>query len=93
MSGIYIPGMEMPTRCCDCKLYVEDIYFCQLLKRDIENPWADDGVELDCPLIPVPDHGRLIDAEELPWYLKDVTEIVDAPTIIPADKEAEHGKS
>ncbi len=63
--------MEVPTRCCDCKMYVEDIYYCPLLGREIENPWADDGVELDCPLIPVPPHGRLIDADA---FIKQKTE-------------------
>lgn len=92
--GIYIPGMEMPTRCADCKMYVEDIYCCHLLHREIENPWADDGVELDCPLVPVPKHGRLIDADALDYFKDDsgiaifdfVTrgQICAAPTILPA---------
>ena len=47
--------------------------------------------QMNCPLVPVPDHGRLIDADKLPWYLKDVTEILDATTIIEADKEDNNG--
>lgn len=107
MSGIYIKGMEMPTKCCDCKMYVEDIYCCHLLHREIENPWADDDVELDCPLVPVPEHGRLIDADALKHSgvrdciyvyetgkvyveIDDIVGAIDAaPTIIPADEEAE----
>jgi hypothetical protein len=91
--SILIKGMEMPTRCCDCKMYVEDIYCCHLLHRQIENPWADDGVELDCPLVPVPPHGRLIDADVLSQMFDPdesfgaaVLEIIeDTPTIIPAE--------
>lgn len=62
--SVLIKGLEMPTLCADCKMYVEDTYCCQLLQRELENPWADDGVELDCPLVPVQPHGRLIDADE-----------------------------
>ena len=97
--GVYIKGMEMPTRCADCKMYVEDIYCCPLLHREIENPWADDGVELDCPLVPVPPHGRLIDADALLCgceriegkyatreYAFSQSAIEKAPTIIPAEE-------
>ena len=99
MSGIYIPGMEMPTRCCDCKMYVEDIYYCPLLQREIENPWADDGVELDCPLISVREHGDLKDTDALrQWILTEMASLDteedrefvadrlanELPTIIPA---------
>ena len=65
MMSILIKGMEMPTTCAKCKMYVEDIYCCHLLHREIENPWADDGVELDCPLVEIPPHGRLIDADAM----------------------------
>ena len=51
MSGIYIPGMEMPKSCDEC--------------------WAEYAYEIcnshsgTCPLVPVPEHGRLIDADAL----------------------------
>ena len=50
MSGVYIP-MEMPTSCAECRFYGEYCY----AKGD-ENKYS----KLPCPLIPVPDHGRLI---------------------------------
>ena len=95
--SILIKGMEMPTRCCFCKIYVEDIYYCPMLGREIENPWADDGVELDCPLVPVPPHGDLIDRDALKNVCKenaksgiglwvDYMDISLAPTIIPAEE-------
>ena len=73
MSGIYIKGMKMPTRCAECFMYQ-----CGATSMD------------DCPLIPVPDHGRLIDADALmdalPVAYPSVTyEIEVAATIIPAD--------
>lgn len=91
MSGIYIPGMEMPGSCYDCPL----LYVTSLC----------DGSK-DCPLVPVPEHGDLIDRYDLKnkeitidydeWDdtfedgLLFVADLIDkAPTIIPADKEGE----
>ena len=48
-----------------------------------------------CPAIDVGPHGRLIDGDDLaagcddPYYCRWLSEIEDAPTIIPAEKEAE----
>lgn len=102
MSGIYIPDMEMPHACFRCELCDSDFYWCKAAKREIENPFADDGVAAFCPLVAVPDHGRLIDADAMQdeWYrLNFDRKITDGtlaywnyrlsqmPTIIPADKE------
>jgi hypothetical protein len=71
MSGIYIKGMEMP-KSCPCELlgtgydvccsfaggipaHVKEYYEC--CQNDTRPSW--------CPLIPVPEHGRLIDADAL----------------------------
>ena len=75
MSGVYIKGMEMPTAGTVIAIYKLNGKFYASMH----------GTEL-CPLVPVPDHGDLIERDTLPWYLKDVTEILEAPTIIPADK-------
>lgn len=103
MAGIYIPGMEMPTSCGDCKAFVcyrqwaGDVgdCFCGITKSDVKV-----GVRnADCPLISVPPHGDLIDRDALPWenqglMLTDPDEwglkawdIEHAPTIIPASEE------
>lgn len=61
MSGIYIPGMEMPKNCCECPLtYYEDgtCIFTGIEALSI-------GVQKDCPLAPVPEHGDLIDRDKL----------------------------
>lgn len=85
MSGIYIKGMEMPKNCVDCRFH-KSIY-CTL--TDICTNTAQ-----GCPLISVPDHGRLIDADALKeewrngFHRKIVDALMeDAPTIIPADKD------
>lgn len=51
MSDILIRGMEMPTSCGSCP-FEESINFCY-------------GKKETCPLVPVPPHGRLIDADAL----------------------------
>ena len=67
--SILIRGMEMPKTCDDCKAFVcyrqwagdSGDCFCGITKSD-----AKDGVRnADCPLVPVPPHGRLIDADAL----------------------------
>lgn len=75
MSGIYIPGMEMPTRCFACPLCDTDC--CGISKgpyieyREVDIEVANNGRPDWCPLVPVPDHGRLIDADA---FIKQKTE-------------------
>lgn len=69
MSGVYIKGLEMPESCLDCKVhYVWGSGRPQCLITgefiDDRNAYKQKRLE-DCPLIPVPDHGRLIDADAL----------------------------
>ena len=98
MSGVYIKGMEMPESCAEClNIGWQYVFECNL--NDVES-----GARLgSCPLIPVPDHGRLVDADALEYHADNVRDpmgrtektvmwkkIEAAPTIIPADKEGEH---
>ena len=104
MSGIYIKGMEMPKTCHCCIMCVQvsdgDIdwhWECCLLCEKVSR-FATDIIP-GCPLIPVPDHGRLIDADALMKQVEHDTPLSavyektmrrylnNAPTIIPADKE------
>ena len=93
MSGIYIPNMEMPTTCydnCPC----QSLHWCNVLK-EITEPMTGKRID-NCPLISVPDHGRLIDADALqaecvpePTFVAEMLfrKVNNASTIIPADKE------
>jgi len=78
MSGIYIPGMEMPTRCIACQLNYDScaciLTGTRFYKHGVD---FDPGEEKlpDCPLIPVPDHGRLIDADALTAHFKEIADI------------------
>ena len=57
--GVYIKGMEMPTSCRAC-LYsrtdIRNVDWCVLTEKDLP---------CECPLVPVPPHGDLIDRDAL----------------------------
>ena len=91
--GVYI-NMEMPNNCRDCPL--EDAYEgynCRIVEKSAN--WGLEGRTSWCPLVPVPPHGRLIDADELktafPCGESVRTECVRAtidhtPTVVPAEE-------
>lgn len=59
--GVYIRGMEMPTSCRACmfsRTDIRNVDWCVLTEKDLP---------CDCPIVPVPPHGRLIDADEIPY--------------------------
>lgn len=102
--SVLIKGMEMPTSCDQCLFldYEEGFCFASGVKQ--ESGWYKstlcpggnkDSRHEDCPLIPVPPHGRLIDADILaakcddPYWCVWLSDIDDAPTIIPASEEGE----
>ena len=57
MSDILIKRMEMPKSCEDCMLESYCGLWVLLKDRPSRHP--------DCPLVPIPPHGRLIDADAL----------------------------
>lgn len=99
--NILIKNIKMPTACYECPMYQADIYYCSATERDIDIPDSSMGRCSFCPLFPVPEHGRLIDAEPIMKFITDglnsgefgydqikvLTEIQYAPTIIPANNK------
>ena len=98
--SVLIEGMEMPKRCADC--YIRENNCCPLLHK-----WCAETARLvDCPLVPVPPHGRLGDLDTLQKQI-DIARnygmigktahyklqklIKEAPTIIPASEEETDG--
>lgn len=96
--GVYIPGMKMPVKCALCDAAFPDGvgWSCPLIKGrpNIDNQ---KGRRKDCPLVPVPPHGRLGDLDKLADNMRSATagmehraiimhEIRRAPTIIPAEE-------
>lgn len=101
MAGVYIPNIQMPTNCFLCPLSVlnGERLFCEVTKDEVLRAKKPS----DCPLIPVPDHGRLGDLDKLESGLRLCAKyqtgdrqqgmlgccetIRTTPTIIPADKK------
>ena len=72
MSGIYIKGMEMPKDCRDCPCFSAEDVLCQADGTIDFQMSAREMIHAErivppreCPLIPIPPHGRLIDADVL----------------------------
>ena len=102
MADLIIKGMEMPTSCYYCPFMDGSWGYspphkarCVITGKDM--PVVERGVQNNqaCPLVPVPPHGRLIDAdilyEKWIWGSTDRTadtkciELIDlalAPTVI-----------
>ena len=59
--GVYIKGMEMPANCFLCPLSVlnENRLFCKATQNEVVRA----KIDADCPIVPVPDHGDLIDRD------------------------------
>ena len=73
--SILIKGMEMPKSCAKCPLghinakrYAIECY-AEYPTKLFDYELARHGINPFCPLFPVPDHGRLIDADALDKYL------------------------
>ena len=65
--GVYIKGMEMPTSCMLCPFCVEEAdpangEMC-MVTGTLMPPCTRERLD-SCPLVSVPPHGRLIDADE-----------------------------
>lgn len=57
--SILIKGVEMPTNCRACmfsRTDIRNVDWCVLTEKDLP---------CDCPIVHVPEHGRLIDADAL----------------------------
>ena len=103
--SVLIKGMEMPTSCRECSLYLQsmdserNVYEnCAVTAKSYN--WGLTTRPSDCPLIHVPPHGRLIDADALreDWHengeneyvydTNDFLESIDSvPTIIEAERQ------
>lgn len=67
MSGIYIKGMEMPKSCWCCRFELNNMCRATINRMRVQSC----DRHPDCPLIEVPKHGRLIDADALKESIKE----------------------
>ena len=74
--GIYIKGMEMPVQCLSCPLWklihVKGIWkdYCGASNCIIKDVYSKPDW---CPLVEVPPHGRLIDADAIHYIVGGTT--------------------
>ena len=61
--GVYIKGMEMPTSCAECRLMADG--WCYSVGLEQQEKISTVKRPTWCPLVPVPPHGDLKDADEL----------------------------
>ena len=61
--SILINGMEMPTSCFECRFSIDG--FCYASGHVNIRANEERQITNYCPLIPVPPHGRLIDADAM----------------------------
>lgn len=65
MADILIRGMEMPQNCFFCKIYTHNGGNCLQLQKHVSTDRFSQERDKDCPLVPVPPHGRLGDLDRL----------------------------
>ena len=91
--SVLINGMEVPTSCDKCPFLDYEEGFCFASGVKHESGWYEstlcpggikDGRHEDCPLVPVPPHGRLIDADALIERME-----FEIKHFVPTDKHSE----
>ena len=94
--SILIRGMKKPKNCDECpiKAWEDEWYVCPFSGVTTLSIGCQDS----CPLVEIPPHGRLIDADAFERKVmfgdeEDLQDVIyslrDYPSIIPADKEGE----
>lgn len=88
--GVYI-NMKMPTNCNQCPFNCILWYEGRrcLAKNERIKVNLNTGSDDNCPLVNVPPHGRLIDADDLANSITGAiyhSDLRDAPTIIEAEE-------
>lgn len=66
--SILIKGMEMPPNCSECAFcgyYGNKTHLCDINQQEIDYEAMLENRRDDCPLVEIPPHGRLIDADKL----------------------------
>lgn len=66
--SVLIKGMEMPKSCSECACcgyYGKGDHVCDITGKDVVYELSLEKRRDDCPLVELPPHGRLIDADAL----------------------------
>ena len=91
--SILIKGMKMPKEGCkDCLLVKRGQVFdiCPFIDRKVNGNVERGGKPYDCPLVELPDHGRLVDLDVMERMFLKATGVSisfnGVPTVIPAER-------
>lgn len=106
--SVLIKGMEMPPNCSECAFcgyYGNKTHLCDINQQEIDYEAMLENRRDDCPLVEIPPHGRLIDANVLmeneenisfkdEWHMTVTEAFVSVKNIAhaPTIIEAEEGK-
>ena len=98
--SVLIKGMEMPKCCSECFALDDsgDYPFCLITQETRGYTFHRREVRMPkCPLVGVPPHGRLIDADAIPWENQTMTyddewaikayDLEQMPTVIEAEED------
>ncbi len=94
--SVLVKGVDMPENCCICWFSSHDM--CLVCGKDADD-WLEERPEY-CPLVEIPDHGDLIDRDELKdkaEFIGDAfsgrggfsvwgDDVINAPVVIPAER-------
>lgn len=70
--SVLIKGMKMPRYCAECDAVIDEELLCPFTNDDCENYFR--VRNRNCPLVPVPPHGRCVDTDVL-WV--EINKICD----------------
>lgn len=94
--GVYIKGAKMPRHCTECLFCKRS---CDEARNYVDFICIVDGTISSCPLIPIPDHGDLIDRDVVAdaldvmavyGRLQDAFDMVmSCEAVIPAERSEE----
>lgn len=90
--SIYIKGVNPPSSCWDCAVHYGMDIDCPTLRGETSSSQHKKDRPDGCPIVEIPSHGRLIDADEMVELWRgckingDIKCLVDArPTVIEGD--------
>ena len=88
--SVIVKGMKIPKNCLECKLklWEYDEYYCPF--SGISALCI--GRQTDCPLVEIPPHGRLIDADALTALWKGDIDTLDEYLSMPLQNDTDREK-
>ena len=86
--SVIVKGMEMPKNCRTCPMLFDghNYRWCNITGESLGIEETDNGRDEYCPLIELPPHGRLIDADALKERIRKALGIKSFDNLLPSEK-------